>query len=149
MIYFTGNVLSWVPMGTWVSSPSQDERPGCQGRPGSHWGSRFPLTVYKVRLIGIWFSRLLFNFVWFFFVCFLIFLFFSFIYISWRLITLQYYSGFCHTLIWISHGFTCVPHPEPPSYLPPHPIPLGHPGAPALSTCLMHQTWTGDLFHNW
>ena len=20
---------------------------------------------------------------------------------------------------------------------------------PALSTCLMHQTWTGDLFHNW
>ena len=29
-------------------------------------------------------------------------LFFSFIFISWRLITLQYCSGFCHTLIWIS-----------------------------------------------
>ena len=42
------------------------------------------------------------------------FLFFPFIYISWRLITLQYCSGFCHTLIWICHGFTCVPHPEPP-----------------------------------
>ena len=28
---------------------------------------------------------------------------------------------------------TCVPHPEPPSHLPPHPIPLGHPSAPALS----------------
>ena len=28
--------------------------------------------------------------------------FFSFIYISWSLITLQYCSGFCHTLIWIS-----------------------------------------------
>ena len=41
--------------------------------------------------------------------------FFSFIVISWRLITLQYYSGFCHTLTWISHGFTCVPHPDPPS----------------------------------
>ena len=39
---------------------------------------------------------------------------FSFICISWRLITLQYCSGFCHTLIWIIHGFTCVPHPEPP-----------------------------------
>ena len=27
------------------------------------------------------------------------------------------------------------PHPEPPSYLPPpHPIPQGHPSAPALST---------------
>ena len=35
--------------------------------------------------------------------------FFSFIFISWRLVTLQYCSGFCHTLTWISHGFTCVP----------------------------------------
>ena len=66
--------------------------------------------------------------------------FFSFIYISWRLITLQYCSGFFHTLIWISLGFTCVPHPEPPSHLPPHPIPLGHPSAPVPSTCLMHQS---------
>ena len=57
--------------------------------------------------------------------------FFPFIFISWRLITLQYCSGFCHTLKWISHGITCVPHPETPSHLPPHPIPLGHPSAPA------------------
>ena len=75
--------------------------------------------------------------------------FFSFIDMSWRWITLQYWGGFCHTLIWINHGFTCVPHPEPPSHLPPHPILLGHPSAPALSTCLMHQIWAGDLFHNW
>ena len=33
--------------------------------------------------------------------------FFNF-FISWRLITLQYCSGFCHTLKWISHGFTYV-----------------------------------------
>ena len=79
----------------------------------------------------------------------MILIFFSFIYISWRLITLQYCRGFCHTLIWITHGFTCVPHPEPLSHLPPHPIPLGHPSAPGLRTYLMHQTWTGDLFHNW
>ena len=72
---------------------------------------------------------------------------FPFLFISWRLITLQYCSGFCHTLTCISHGFTCVPHPEPPSPLPPHPIPLDHPRAPAPSTCLMHPTWTGDLFH--
>ena len=52
---------------------------------------------------------------------------FSFIFISWRLITLQYCRGFYHTLTWISHRFTCVPHPEPLSHLPPHPIPLGHP----------------------
>ena len=77
------------------------------------------------------------------------FFFFSFIYISWRLITLQYCSGFCHTLTWISHGLTCAPHPEPPSHLPPHPIPPGHPSAPTPSTCLMHPTWTGDLFRNW
>ena len=52
---------------------------------------------------------------------------------NWRLITLQYCGGFCHTLTWVSHGWTCVPHPEPPSHLPPHPIPLGCPSAPALS----------------
>ena len=33
--------------------------------------------------------------------------------------------------------------------LPPHPIPLGLPSAPAPSTCLMHPTWAGDLFHPW
>ena len=70
-----------------------------------------------------------------------------FIFISWRLVTLQYCSGFCHTLTWISHGFTCVPHPDPPSRLPLHPIPLGLPSAPGPSTCLMHPTWAGDLFH--
>ena len=43
---------------------------------------------------------------------FLIFLFYL---ISWRLITLQYCSGFCHTLTWISLGYTCIPHPDPPS----------------------------------
>ena len=66
--------------------------------------------------------------------------FFSFIFISWRLITLQYCSGFCHTLTRISHGFRCVPHPDPPSHLPLHPIPLGLPSAPGPSTCLMHPT---------
>ena len=60
--------------------------------------------------------------------------FFKFIYFNWRPISLQYCSGFCHTLTWISHGCTCVPHPEPPSHLPPYPIPQGHASAPALST---------------
>ena len=66
--------------------------------------------------------------------------FFSFILISCRLITLQYCRGFCHTLIWISHGFTCIPHPDPPSHLPLYPIPLGLPSAPGPSTRLMHPT---------
>ena len=58
-----------------------------------------------------------------------------------------YYSGFCHTLKWISHGFTCVPHPNPPSHLPLHLIPLDFPSTPGPSACLMHPTWAGDLFH--
>ena len=63
--------------------------------------------------------------------------FYLFIYfISWRLITLQYFSGFCHTVTWISHGYTCIPHPNPSSHLPLHPIPLGLPSAPGPSTCL-------------
>ena len=75
---------------------------------------------------------------WFYFL--FLFYFFSFIFISWWLITLQYYSGFCHTLTWISHGFTCIPHPDPPSHLPLYPIPMGLPSAPGPSTCLMYPT---------
>ena len=45
--------------------------------------------------------------------------------------TLLYW--FCHTSTWIHHGCTRVPHPEPPSHLSPHTIPLGHPSAPAPS----------------
>ena len=84
-----------------------------------------------------------------FFSFFFVFLFIFYFLISWRLITLQYSSGFCHTLTWVSHGFTCVPHPNSPSHLPLHPIPLGLPSAPGPSTCLMHPTWAGDLFHPW
>ena len=72
-----------------------------------------------------------------YFLCFFFsqtFYFILIIYFNWRLITLQYCSGFCQTLTWISHRPTCVPHPEPPSHLPPHPIPQGHRSAPALST---------------
>ena len=40
---------------------------------------------------------------------------------------------FCHVSILIHHRYTCVPHPEPSSLLPPHIIPPGHPSAPAPS----------------
>ena len=40
---------------------------------------------------------------------------------------------FCQILKWIHHRYTCVPHPELSSLLPPHTIPLGHPSAPAPS----------------
>ena len=75
-------------------------------------------------------------------------LFFSFFFIYLFFIC----SEFCHTLEWKSHGFTGVPHPDPPSHLPLHPLPLhplplGFPSAPGPSACLMHPTWAGDLFH--
>ena len=71
----------------------------------------------------------------FLFVCFL------FIFISWRLITLQYCSDFCHTLKWISHGFTCVPHPEPP-LLPPSP---SHPFGSSQCTSPEHLSHASNL----
>ena len=40
---------------------------------------------------------------------------------------------FCHILTWIRHRYTCVPHPEPSSLLPPRTIPLGRPSASAPS----------------
>ena len=54
---------------------------------------------------------------------------------------------FCHISKWICHRYTCVPHTEPSSLLPPHTIPLGRPSAPAPS--IVHWTWTGDSFHIW
>ena len=65
--------------------------------------------------------------------CIFYFLKHKFIYFNWRLITLQYWYWFCHTSTCIHHGCTRVPHPEPPSHLPPRTIPLGHPSAPAPS----------------
>ena len=57
---------------------------------------------------------------------------FMYLFLEANCFTILYW--FSHTLTWICHGCTCVPHPEPSSHLPPHPIPLGHPSAPALST---------------
>ena len=50
---------------------------------------------------------------------------------------------FCHTSKLIHHRYTCVPHPEPSSLLPPHTIPLGRPSAPAPSIqyCTSNLDW--------
>ena len=40
---------------------------------------------------------------------------------------------FCHISTWIRHRYTCVPHPETSSLLPPHTILLSRPSAPAPS----------------
>ena len=67
---------------------------------------------------------------------------FSFIYLFY--FTILYW--FCHTLTWICHEYTCIPHPECPSHLPPHPIPLGHPSAPApRMVFLMRIIWGSSI----
>ena len=43
-------------------------------------------------------------------------------YFNWRLVTLQYCSGFCHTFSWISHVYMCFPSWTPlPPPSPSHP----------------------------
>jgi len=58
--------------------------------------------------------------------------FFVFIF-NWRLVTLQYCTGFCHILTWISHGCTCVLHPE--SWWDPSP---SHPSGSSQCTSPEH-----------
>ena len=100
------------------------------------WGS---ISVRSQLVCISWTVTHFFFFNWivyFIYLFIFIYLFFSFIFISWRLITLQYCSGFCHTLTWISHGVTCIPYPDSPSHLPLYPIPLGLPSCPLLNSSL-------------
>ena len=53
------------------------------------------------------------------------FLFFNLNYFNWKIITLQYCDGFCHTWTRIGHRYTCIP----PSWTP-----LPHPSPPHLSS---------------
>ena len=61
--------------------------------------------------------------------CTLSFLFLNFI----LFLNFTIFYWFCQILKWIHHRYTCVPHPEPSSLLPPHTLPLGRPSAPAPS----------------
>ena len=76
--------------------------------------------------------------------CFLLFNFFLILFLNF---TILYW--FCQISKWIRHRYTCVPHPERSSLLPPHTLPLGHPIAPAQASSIVHRTWTGNLFHTW
>ena len=77
-------------------------------------------TLHEIDTLTI--SGFFFFFPFYLFIYFLI-LFFNFTILYW----------FCHISKSIHHRYTCVPHPEPSSLLPPHTIPLGCPSAPAPS----------------
>ena len=101
---------------------------GSQSIGASASASVLPMSIqgwFHLRLTGFIFflSKGLSFFFYFFIILFYFILFFSFTILYW----------FCHTPTCIRHGCTRVPHPESPSYLPPHTIPLGHPSAPAPS----------------
>ena len=80
---------------------------------------------------------------------FLVRLWWHFVFLFFYLFFFLICSEFCHTLEWNSHGFTCVPHPDPRSHLPLHPLPLGFPSAPGSSACLMHMMtfWMKTICH--
>ena len=67
----------------------------------------------------------------------------SFFFFSFYFILTTIFYWFFHISKWIRHRYTCVPHPEPSSFLPPYTIPLGHPSAPAPSIqyCASNLDW--------
>ena len=92
----------------------------------SLWPVHTPLTTETLSVSAVTLPIFSIHFFFFFVdkIFFIIIIFFYYF-------TILYW--FCHTSTCICHGCTCVPHPEPPSHLPPHTIPSGHPHAPAPS----------------
>ena len=106
-----GTVLG-APWG-WVGARSPPEDGGLSGCRSRNWPWSEGISIEQLKSRNIKKLTALY--------------FFPFLFISWRLITLQYCSGFAihwHESAMDLHVFPIL---NPPSHLPPHPIPLGHP----------------------
>ena len=69
-------------------------------------------------------------------------LFLKIIYFNWRLITLQYCGGFCHTLTWISHEYIWSPSWTPlPPPSPSHPSGCSQCTSPEHLSHASHLDW--------
>ena len=88
------------------------------------------------------------SFQWTFRTDFLLFFFFSFLFFIF-LFFIYFFIVVGFVIHWNESALDL--HVFPILILPPTslstPIPLGLPSAPGPSTCLMHPTWAGDLFH--
>ena len=95
----------------------------------NHWHS---ILIFRYCILSkYFFSFPQYKIHWLLFIFFNFILFLNFTILYW----------FWHISKWIRHRYTCVPHPEPSSLLPPHTIPLGRLSVPSIQYRALNLDW--------